>query len=165
MKNKIYAGIGSRETPADMLEVMRNVATKLAKNSAILRSGGADGADSAFEMGCDYGMGKKEIYLPWKNFNNNSSTLFHVCGDALLLAAKFHPAFNRCSDGAKKLHARNMYQVFGKDLNNPVDFSICWHNNSGGTMQAVRVMQHYAIKIYNLNNPADLAIVQNWLNK
>ena len=36
-----------------------------------LRSGGADGADLAFEIGA----ANKEIYLPSKDFNNNSSDL------------------------------------------------------------------------------------------
>ena len=37
---------------------------------------GPSGADAAFEGGCDQAQGRKEIFLPWKNFNANRSPLF-----------------------------------------------------------------------------------------
>ena len=71
-----YTGIGSRDTPKKYLRYMELAATYLAENGLILRSGGADGADTAFEKGCDFVNGKKEIFLPWQNFNNNKSNHF-----------------------------------------------------------------------------------------
>lgn len=44
-----YAGIGSRETPLSMLKTMTKVADMLAKKGYTLNSGGAIGADVAFE--------------------------------------------------------------------------------------------------------------------
>jgi predicted Rossmann fold nucleotide-binding protein DprA/Smf involved in DNA uptake len=47
---KYYAGIGSRETPKDICDIMTQLAIKLANNGWVLRSGGAKGADrSRFE--------------------------------------------------------------------------------------------------------------------
>ena len=46
--------------------------------------------------------------------------------------------------------ARNSYQVLGKNLDTPCNFIICYHQNSGGTMQAVRIAKHYQIPVYNL---------------
>jgi len=48
-KNYTYAGIGSRETPVDILKEMTNVGTELDKEKYNLQSGGAIGADMAFE--------------------------------------------------------------------------------------------------------------------
>ena len=48
-----YAGIGSRETPGLMLGAFARIGEFLAKKGYTLRSGGADGADTAFEVGCD----------------------------------------------------------------------------------------------------------------
>jgi len=48
-----YAGIGSRSTPDNVLGIMEKLGIVLAKKGFILRSGGADGADKAFEKGCD----------------------------------------------------------------------------------------------------------------
>ena len=45
-----YAGIGSRETPIEFLEMFKRVAKYIATNGYILRSGGAKGVDTAFEQ-------------------------------------------------------------------------------------------------------------------
>jgi hypothetical protein len=60
-----YAGIGSRETPADVMALMGRVAARLEVLGWTLRSGAAQGADQAFEAGVS---SKKEIFLPWKGF-------------------------------------------------------------------------------------------------
>ena len=52
-----YSGIGSRETPDNVLVVMEKLGAAFAKKGFVLRSGGADGADSAFERGCDSANG------------------------------------------------------------------------------------------------------------
>jgi hypothetical protein len=41
---KYYAGIGSRETPKDILDLISKIAIKLESLGYTLRSGGADGA-------------------------------------------------------------------------------------------------------------------------
>lgn len=79
--------------PDDILDLMRAVAEELARHGMILRSGGADGADSAFEEGCRRVNGKMEIYLPWRGFNGNHSPLFLVGDDAMEVAAEHHPAW------------------------------------------------------------------------
>ena len=50
--SKIYTGIGSRNTPKEVLELMKTIGKYLGCLGYELRSGGADGADSAFESGC-----------------------------------------------------------------------------------------------------------------
>ena len=56
-----YAGIGNRKTPQACLEFMTKIGRVCAKKSLTLRSGGAVGADQAFERGCDLESGQKEI--------------------------------------------------------------------------------------------------------
>ena len=63
--NKIYSGIGSREIPYDVEELMVMIGKFLALKGFTLRSGGADGSDISFETGCDLVNGNKEIYIPW----------------------------------------------------------------------------------------------------
>ena len=89
---KPYTGIGSRETPDEILGIMADVAYNLPNYGYTLRSGAADGADSAFEMGCGWNNGEKEIYLPWEGFNNHSSKLFHISDEAFAIAEKHHPS-------------------------------------------------------------------------
>ena len=61
----IYAGIGARKTPGGVLVLMREVGAILARDGWMLRSGGAEGADSAFEAGAKSAGGAREIFLPW----------------------------------------------------------------------------------------------------
>ena len=70
---KYFAGIGSRETPNGVKPMIEEVCSMLYKNNFVLRSGGAPGADLMFESSFE---GEKEIYLPWKGFNQNVSNLF-----------------------------------------------------------------------------------------
>ena len=148
--NKFYAGIGSRETPSTILALMTRIAHRLRLRGYILRSGGADGADSAFEAGAGTA---KEIYLPWRGFNGNRSPLHSPSPAAMQMAAQFHPAWERCSPGARKLHARNCYQMLGTDLRTPVDFVVCWTpgaTGSGGTGQALRIARAHDIPVFDL---------------
>ena len=71
-----YAGIGSRSTHQEVLKAFEYRGEELAMRGYMLRSGGANGVDSAFEKGCVKVNGEKEIYLPWKEFNNNNSPLY-----------------------------------------------------------------------------------------
>ena len=144
-----YAGIGSRQTPQEILDQFVGIGFLLGKKDFVLRSGGAKGADCAFENGCFFSQGKMEIYLPWEKFNLKDSPLFRISQDAYDLAEKFHPAWNNCSDAAKKLHARNGYQILGIHLRNPSNFVVCWSPGKGGTEQALRIARHYEIPIFN----------------
>lgn len=142
MKTFTYTGVGSRQTPADICKLMTKIASRLEKKNYTLRSGGAVGADSAFEKGVEK---LKEIY-----FANDATE------EAMKIASSFHPAWHRCKDYVRKLHARNVFQVLGKDLKTPSDFLICWTpegSGSGGTGQAIRIATHYQIPIYDMGIP------------
>lgn len=156
----IITGIGSRETPADVIALMELIGADIAQKGHTLRSGGADGADEAFERGARTVQNARiEVYLPWRKFNGHSSQLHTVSPAAMDMAAQFHPAWKRCSLGARKLHARNSYQVLGADLATPSDLVICWTRNAsgaGGTGQALRIARAHGITIHDLGNPARL---------
>lgn len=150
--NMIYTGIGSRKSPDDILAKMVKIGNYFAKQNFTLRSGGAKGADSAFELGCDQASGNKEIFLPWKNFENKQSEFYEISNEALDIAKRFHPAWNKLKQGAQKLHARNCYQILGYDLKTPTNFVLCYTGKNGGTQQALRVAKEYNIPIFNMIN-------------
>lgn len=158
----IYAGIGSRKTPPEILSLLFKIGEGLAK-SHVLRSGAANGADTAFEQGARVSGGKCEIFLPWKNFNGSASELSTVSQEALDLAATIHPAWERLGAGPRKLHARNCYQILGENLDNPVEFVVCWTSDgcesaanitrdTGGTGTAIALASLRRIKVFNLKN-------------
>lgn len=154
MSNKYFTCVGSRSTPKDILYILTQVSKYFCQRDYILRSGGADGADLAGESGCDLSKGRKEIYLPWRGFNGDYTSPYNSVGlDALKLASTIHPAWNNLSEGAKKLHGRNCYQVLGYDLKTPSQFLICWTKNGekiGGTRTAIVLAENYNIPVINI---------------
>lgn len=151
--NYRYAGIGSRKTPKDVCEQMTNIASILENLGFVLRSGGAVGADKAFERGA---KSAKVIYRPE-----------HVSRWHLEHAKKYHPAWSKCDDFAKRLHARNSAIILGPALDWPVKFVICWTEDglaSGGTGQGIRIAEDLNIPVYNLNREGDPEKLMKVLN-
>jgi hypothetical protein len=158
---KLYAGVGSRQTPKQSLNIMFKLAAILARRGYTLRSGAADGADAAFEQGCDSEQGDKEIWLPWKGFNGHAPSPFLPTDDHMAMGAVIHPAWFGLSDAVKKLHARNSGQILGRDLKTPVDFCVCYTSDgaelydevkrtTGGTGTAIRLASSKGIPVFNL---------------
>ena len=69
MATLIYAGIGTRATPPNVLADMAVMAGWLARMGWQLSSGGADGADGAFAAGAP--AGQRKIWLPWRGYNGH----------------------------------------------------------------------------------------------
>jgi len=153
-----YTGIGARKTPFEVQLEMIVFASILGEAQYTLRSGGAAGADTAFEVGCDKVAGKRDIFLPWRGFKQHSSDLFKVSSEALDLAREVHPAWDRLSPAGRLLHGRNAYQVLGQDLATPSKFLICWTVDGeiiGGTATGIRLANKFDIPVFNLAHEHD----------
>lgn len=150
VRNMLYAGIGSREVPDDILSVMTRIASRLEELGYTLRSGGANGSDSAFERGVK-DIKNKEIF-----YANDATE------KSIEIAKEIHPNPNALSEYGMKLMGRNTFQIFGKDLDTPVDFVICYTKDGkegygeerpcGGTGQAVEMALKKGIPVINLGN-------------
>lgn len=180
--DRFYTGIGSRQTPLETLAYMRFLAIKLAREGWTLRSGGAKGADSAFEEACDDAGGRKRIYLPWSGFNGRkdgvrvgdslgkAAVVYGAGPQAMRIAEKFHPAWDRLSEAAKRLHARNVYQVIGANIPTtlvPSEFVVCWTpggKGGGGTGQAIRIAREYDVPVFDLAKPKHVDVLSDFLD-
>jgi hypothetical protein len=171
-KKIYYTGIGSRSTPAAYMLLMENFAERLSRLDIILRSGGADGADSAFEKGVIGDL--KEIFLPWPNFNHNKSDLCNISVEAYKLAWEHHPHWAALKQSVRKLHARNVHQILGKDLKTPSSAVICWTQDgantakdctrlTGGTGMAIRIAHEHKVPVYNIKNREDYSKCIEWI--
>lgn len=181
---KYYTGVGSRDTPEHILHIIKQAAAALSRQEYILRSGGADGADKAFADGWWMGLlncgftTRAEIYLPWNKFNNMMKSealpVAHIpseydnYAEAEKIASEIHPIWDNLKPAVKKLHARNVYQVLGKDLNTPSQFLLCYapiqgDSVKGGTRTAWEVAKRYGVRCFNLANEKDLKRVEDWL--
>jgi|GEM_PF-605775 len=149
----VYAGIGSRNTPPEILETMKSIAEYLAGKGYTLNSGGAKGADSAFEAGA-----------------GNSKQIFYA-KDAVEvtrnIAREIHPNGKNLKQYALDLMARNTNQVFGRDLKSPVDFVLTWTRDgattssersikTGGTGQAIDMASRKGVPVFNLAKEGEL---------
>lgn len=174
-RNRYYTGIGSRETPKDIMDHMENLARQLGDAGWMVRSGGAQGADTAFEMGAPSGL--RRIYLPWESFSNGRnredcvvpSKAFskEIIQQATDIASRFHPYWHGLKPGPRQLMIRNVFQVLGDDLQTPSRFVWCWAPNpkvnsqnkltdvDGGTGMAVRLAASMNIPTYHFSKHWD----------
>jgi hypothetical protein len=147
-------GVGSRETPEPICNVMSIFAAVTYSLGYGWRSGGAAGADEAFEEGVlthpHYIPGTCledltfRAYLPWdgfepipggpvKKFQDFSkgyidSTRLTKYRDAQELATFVHPMGDGIRErrGIWAMHTRNMFQSLGDDLQSPSYRLYCW---------------------------------------
>lgn len=169
---KTYTGVGSRNTPGPRCRLMSFVAQYLAQLGWTLRSGGADGADWAFEDGALRVLETRhspqlEIYLPWAGFGGRHDVPCDRMIDALpnhevakLIAKKIHPAKDRLKPSHLNLHGRNAYQILGVELADPSDYVLYYAEPDdkgsvkGGTRTAVELGRLLNIPEINLYDDA-----------
>lgn len=169
-----WTGVGSRETPDEILLLMTFVAKLLTDLGWVLRSGGAKGADSAFYAGAkqsaNFYNAKPYIYLSWNGMKNGVEKLYENPSEGLYDAQQY-PTWNaandrafelrgsweRCGQGGIAHHTRNVFQVLGHDLFTPSKFLICWAIPvgkqgavKGGTNTAVKLALQENIDVINL---------------
>ena len=117
---RTYAGIGHRDlagytepnTRLAVERVMTWLSGELEKLGYTLNSGGAKGADSAFEAGVKDRL-HKNVFHP-----------ADATDETREIAKEIHPAGERLHGYALDLMARNTFQIFGGNLDTPVDFVV-----------------------------------------
>lgn len=161
---RYYTGIGSRETPTQVLEQMAEIGTRLAEQGYVLRSGGARGADTAFERGCDAARGAKQI---WDIYQTYVSRNLRDWALEKASAVCWEFPLEKMKAFTVSIIVRNMYQVYGDpetlEEATPTDFVVYWAKGnplepgreSGGTRYAVRQAHKAGIKTYNLRTQGD----------
>jgi hypothetical protein len=163
-----YVGIGSRETPHDVLSLMEAIAARLAGEGWVLRTGLSPGADQAFYRGAMSVAGGVELYLPWPGFQCGARLdaegagvreLSRPSAAACELAQRFHPDWDALAPPARRLLARDAHEVIGAGLESPATLVVCWTADGSldgkdlyvdGTGQALRIAHHHGIRVLNL---------------
>lgn len=183
-----YTGIGSRETPAEVVGVMEDAAFRLARIGFVLRSGKAAGADAAFQRGAQRFEGAKcEIFIPWRGFTGGDGLIsdWDITLDAVDRqypehaemrwdwVKEVHGGWERLSQGARKLHERNVHQLFGSDLGNAYlnqsKFVLYYAletkkgDPKGGTATAVNLAKKQGIRTLNLLHDKNHEVLEKFL--
>lgn len=183
-----YTGIGSRETPAEVVGVMEDAAYRLARMGFVLRSGKAAGADAAFQRGAQRFEGSKcEIFIPWRGFTGGDGLVntWDITLDAVDRqfpehaemrwdwVKEVHGGWERLSQGARKLHERNVHQLFGADLGNAYlnqsKFVLYYAletkkgDPKGGTATCVNLAKKQGIRTLNLLHEKNHEVLEKFL--
>lgn len=143
MTSNSYTGVGSRETPNDILILMRRIGYIMAMKGVALRTGEADGADHAFYKGV---VDANDIHgVKFKNevFVAGTPKEYHYVNDIVDIfssdlmatapiqgfretAVRIRGNWDDLSYFGAKCHIRNVAQVLGVDGNSPSRGLICW---------------------------------------
>lgn len=166
-----YVITGNREAPPDVLETMKRIVTLLEKNGYTMRSGGMDGPEDAVEKVAT----KKEIHLPWKDFNNKDSKFTFTPNHAKEIAAKFQPGYDGLKPVIQTFLAKNVRMLMGKDLKGPALFMITWSEDGAETISektaktgnaghAVAIASTLRIPVFNLGKRDAESRLNSYLN-
>ena len=180
-----YTTIGSRETPAHIQMQMAYLGYSLSAEGHVIRSGGARGADAAFQLGSmATGLPNREIYLPNATFtmSPNGSKIpldadpTHVVPtETAMISAvellrdngigrsRIRPGITAQDllrrDPVVRLFARNAFQVLGYNLTTPSTELIGYmplFGPPGGSKIAFDLAAAYGIPTFNLARATDL---------
>ena len=143
MTTNSYTGVGSRETPPDVLILMRRIGYVMAMKGISLRTGEADGADHAFYKGV---IDANDIHgVKFKNevFVAGGPKEYHYVNDIVNIfssdlmstapiqgfretAVRIRGSWDNLSYFGAMCHIRSVAQVLGVDGNSPSRGMICW---------------------------------------
>lgn len=158
MTSLVYTGIGSRRAPKSALDLAGRLAFCLTHHGLTLRTGGAEGMDTAFEEGCRARMadtkairrtGLLEVFRPEDSQR--------WCHEEVKRHLDPGVSLQDMSPFVAGLLARNMQQVLGHDGKVPSMFVLYWTPTpdgtslrAGGTRYAVRCAKAHGIPTLNL---------------
>ena len=178
--NLRIAMIGSRNLEkvaaySSQVEIYFDYCYQLAKAGVVMSSGlctkGPDGlAQKAYAKAIDEGLASTsqlEVYvydqsmirkspLPYKEMSIVMPDHLRNKRIELLRTVMTPSHIEACGPYALGMHQRNVHQILGFELNNPVDAVICWTPNGdvvGGTATALKLAMKAGIPIFNLGRP------------
>ncbi len=167
--------VGSRNIlNQEVYQKLQLIGIRIVQAGGMIREGDAIGSDKAFQTGALYAAEQmklplveiRETYLHEVRTRTGSEhnpdigvyslpKLPHQ-DLAYKIAEMIHPAWEHCNDIARALHARNCYQVMGKDLLSPSHHLFCYApptsegSISGGTRTAFELARMLGIPRANL---------------
>lgn len=175
----IVTGVGTREpfVEQNLTDIMRVFCHWANQRQAILRSGAAIGMDQWFER--LWTKANTEIYIHQngckpdrtknlRRWHDGVNTFAFdlmdpvLTAQAMSVARRIHPNWKACGNVARALHARNIMQVLGRNLDDPSDIIVYYAkltddgSVSGGTRTAVMLAREHNIPEFNLLLPDDI---------
>lgn len=183
MNSGYYTGIGSRETPLDIRQLMTEIAMHCQGYGLTLRTGASSAADKAFELGAGL---QKEIYIPFEGWDHKTGiTSLSIASTTLAKKVWEHrrkagwfvygledlhvdERWENLHPGTQALLAKTMCMVLGKNLDNPSDSLICWTplcKITGISSHPIALATMSRIPVFNLADYETIAVINDMLRK
>lgn len=167
MSRKIVTLIGTRYPEEQYIDLMIRIGRAFSEKGYIARSGDAIGSDSLFLKEYDPSLAIK--YRP-----DNRTGCVNVMNhpnyyEFELIASRFHVAWEFLPIYHQELHARNVPQVLGLDLETKSNLVVFCANEtpsgtvSGGTATAVKLARSLNIPTINIMDPIRRGKLCKWL--
>jgi hypothetical protein len=139
---KPYALLLDNKTPEDVIARVATVIKKLEKQGYTLRTS----INSPILKGLEAQVTRKEIYLPWKDFENHTSELCWSTPRSDAIAQQAQPAYNSLNKGVKKILSMNARVICGNKMVSPCLFLLTWSldgaENEGNVRSTTGFMGH-----------------------
>lgn len=166
---EIYTSVGSRKTPLEELMLQSKLVYLLNLLNITVRTGDCpEGGDLYTRHSVKVNPNAIEVYRP-----------SDVNDAALHLASQYHPYWDNCKWGARRLHARNGFQVLGMGLDDPSAFLVCYTESgaltqeerikqfkkTGGTGQAIALAEAHRVPVFNLGRSDHKVMIEDFVYK
>lgn len=168
---KPYVGTGNKEAPSEVLSKFKLIASELSAQDYTVRTSSMGGPDEIFENV----VGKKEIHLPWKDFNNKESKLTYNSPLALHIAKLFQPNFDTLKPFIQAFLAKNARLILGKDLKSRAMFVMTWSEDGAETIiektsktgnigHLIAIANAMKVPVFNFGKPDAEKRLRTYLN-
>jgi hypothetical protein len=163
-----YAILLNKGVPDNELDYIKSLIPKLSKDY-ILRTSGLEPNELFYNL-----ADKKELYLPWRDFNNLQSKFTWTDDKALEICSIFSPTFKDIKDSVKKIIATSVRVILGNTLKSRVTFFITYSEDgcesvknksfkTGNVGLPIALASTIKIPVFNLGNPESKAKLERYL--
>lgn len=155
-----YAGIGNPKAPPNIVAKCTELGKYLDSKNFTLRTGGGNTeVEEAFEATTE----NKELFLPWKKFNDKESKISHYDPCIAAIAQKLQPGYEGLEFWRQSFFNRTVGLMLGKNGKSPVRLLICWSQDgveqakdrlatTGFIGIAISTAAQLRIPVFNLKN-------------
>lgn len=169
---KPFALAFNQDIPESILPMLEALTTKLNELGYTVRIGGNKGIEEFIEDK----MQRKEVHLPWRNFNEKESKLTFNTKQAFILAKQFSPVYDRLPDSVKAFLARNVRLILGNNLKSPLLFLITWSKDgvesakhrtaqTGNVGHVIAMADMLRVPIFNLSKSSSVDRLKQYLQQ
>lgn len=166
-----YAVTGNQNPPPEITQRLEAIVKKLDAKGFTARTGGFEGIEEIAEKATQ----RKEVHLPWRNFNGKESRFTFTKDRAMAIARMFHPAFDTMKESVQKFLAKNARIILGDTMAAPALFLLVWTEDGCNTIKQrtaqtgfaghpIAIASALGIPVFNLGNPSDEARLNQHLD-